>query len=106
MLNYPLYEELLKQVNEKKDQTLNVQDLCLTINNISQLPINDQTDHYEEIYALMLHHENINNNFLSHYIVNDGKLMPGNKNILYVHSKLTFKLMQIISQYIDYYKKI
>jgi hypothetical protein len=80
--------------------------VCLTLNAISRLTQIEQTEHYEELAALILHHEMIDNKgVLLTVIPYDGKLMPGNKNILFSFVKLPLALKQIIAQYIDYFKE-
>jgi hypothetical protein len=102
MIKYPLYDELQRLVNEKEDKSIDVNSVCLTLNAISRLTQIEQTEHA----ALILHHEMIENKgVLLTVIPYDGKLMPGNKNILFSFVKLPLALKQIIAQYIDYFKE-
>ena len=106
-MDYPLYEELLRQVIEKKDNSIDVSMVCSTINSLAYQDNNISNDHYNEIAALILHHELIiNSGILLSTISNDGKLLPGNKGILYNFLKLPPLLKQIIAQYIEFYSKV
>lgn len=100
MLKYPLYEELIKKVNEKQDQNI---DICQTINAIS-LNNEDYAEHYEEIEAIILYYElTTNSNILLTTTPFDGKMLPGNKGLLNTLIKLPLPLRKILLQYIIYY---
>jgi hypothetical protein len=104
-MSYPLYDFLLQKVKEETKQ-IDIDELCMTLNGLGHT--DNQQDHYDEIYALMIHHECINNNGILLTIPFEGKLMPGNKqskNILYNNSKLPVLLRQILYEYILYYKQ-
>ena len=113
MTSYPLYDYLLSQINEDH-KSLDIKELSLNLNSISKLNINDQKEHYEEIYELMLHHESLTNSgILLSSIPYDGKIMPGKKgsnivNILINLSnvKIPMMLKQILFQYVEYYKEV
>jgi hypothetical protein len=105
MIKYPLYDKLIEQIKEKKDNNINIDQLCLTINALAFLDKNDAIDHYQEMYALLLHHELvINNGVLFSKIPNEGKLLHGEK-VLYTPAKMPVQPRQLIAQYIDYYSK-
>lgn len=103
MMHYPLYDELVRQVNAKEDKTFNANEICLTLNAIARMETESQKCHYEEIAALILHHELVENNgILLLSIPYDGKQMP-NDNILHNFIKFPPLLRYIIVQYIEYY---
>lgn len=100
MMKYPLYEELSRQV---KEQSTDIGHVCPTINAIS-LNNADYIDHYEEIYALILHYELLTNaNILLTLTPFESKVLPGNKGIIDILIKLPLALRKIIIQYIEYY---
>lgn len=102
-MKYPLYDELLKQVNEKEDYNIDAMIVCQTINNIS-LNNSDAVDHYEEIGALIMHYECLtNSNILLTLTPFDGKVLPGNKGILNTLVKFPVTLRRIIYQYLQHY---
>lgn len=111
--SYPLYDFLLQQVKEN-EKPVDIKELCLTINSIGKLSAEDQKEHYDEIYQLMLHHELLTNGgILLSSIPYDGKIMFGKKksdvvNILMnlSHVKIPILLKQILAQYVEYYKEI
>lgn len=103
MIHYPLYEELLQRVNMKEDKTFNAHEICMTLNAIARMQPESQKEHYEEIAALILHHESVDNSgirLLS--IPYEGKQMP-NDNILHNFIKFPLLLKYIIVEYIQYY---
>ena len=103
MIKYPLYDELVKRVNQKPDKPIDTSHLCQTINAIS-LNNADATDHYEEIHALIIHYESItNSNILLTTTPFDGKVLPGNKGVLNTLIKIPAPLRKILLEYIDYY---
>ena len=103
MLQYPLYDELLRRVNEKEDKTFNAHEICMTLNAIARMSPEHQKLHYEEIAALILHHELVDNNGIRLlYIPYEGKQMP-NDNILHNSTKFPLLLKYIIVEYINYY---
>ena len=98
---YPLYDELLKRVNETTDKALDIRKLCNTINGIGQTHASDQVvEHYREIAALILHHEVLTTGSLSS-VPFDGKLMFGGKGLVYQIMNLPPMLQLIIGKYIE-----
>jgi len=105
-MNYPLYDELIKRINETQDKNIDIEQMCLTINSLAYLDKEIAADHYEEIYALLLHHEEvINQGVLFSKIPNDGKPLPGDSGVLYVPAKLLVKPRQLVDQYLKYYSQ-
>ena len=103
MMKYPLYEELVKQVNEKENQNFEVSHICPTINGISLNNV-DTAEHYEEMYAIIIHYELLtNSNILLTLTPNQGTLLPGGKGIVNILNKLPLPLTRILYQYIEYY---
>jgi hypothetical protein len=103
-MSYPLYDYLLNKTKESTKQ-IDLDEFCLTLNGICHLE--NQQDHYNEIYALMLHYETLHNNSILLSVPFEGKLMPGNKqtkNILYNNIKLPSLFRQILYEYILYYQ--
>ena len=59
---YPLYEELSKRVNLRINKGIDIKRVCTTINSIWQTMTTEEAqDHYNEIAALILHHELLEN---------------------------------------------
>ena len=100
---YPLYDELAARAEARKEKSINIKQICTTITNISQtLPPEEAKKHYDEIAALILHHEIISNGgILLSPIPYDGKVMIGGKGILHNMMNLPPNLQQIIAQYIE-----
>ena len=103
--SYPLYDDLLKTINERNEKSIDVKKVCSTIGNISATMKADQADeHYYEIGFLILHYEALNNNgVLLSATPFDGKIMVGGKGILNWFFNLPPVLQQIIAQYIEDY---
>lgn len=103
--SYPLYDELVQKVHERKEKEVDIKRVCTTINNISQTMSPDAAaEHYQEIGALILHHEILTNNgVLLASIPYDGKVMVGGRGILYYITKLPPMLQQIIAQYVEFF---
>lgn len=98
---YPLYDYLMTQIN---NQPIDLHQVGLTINGIAELE--DANDHYQEIQALILHHESvINSNIVFSKIPHEGKVLPGDKGLLYVLAKLPLITKQLIYQYLIYYSQ-
>lgn len=103
---YPLYDELIKQIKEKRDKNIDIAQMCSTINSLAYLDKSISVEHYEELYVLLLHHDCVENNgILFSKIPNDGKTLPGDNGILYTPEKIPVRPRQLIDQYLDYYKK-
>ena len=100
-MSYPLYEELLKQI--EKEKVIDVTNVCQTIASLNTMGFTtlELTNHYEEIWALMLHYEFLNKK--SNTIPCNGKALPGNKNILFTLDKIPIPLQNILAQYIKFY---
>lgn len=100
--SYPLYDELLRRVESRKEKTIDIKRVCTTINNISQTHSPEESNsHYREIDALILHHELVTNNgILLSQVPYDGRIMIGGKGIIYTIMKFPPLLQQIIVQYI------
>jgi hypothetical protein len=100
---YPLYDELIKQIESRREKTIDIKRVCTTINNIATTNTPDDTvEHYREIFALILHHELITNNgVILSSIPFDGKIMSGGKGILYYIMNLPPDLQHIIAQYVE-----
>lgn len=99
---YPLYDELLRKVRQRKDKTIDIKRVCTTINNIAQTMSPEETKkHYEEILALIIHHERVASGMVLSVVPFDGKTMVGGKGVLFTMNKLPPTLQQIIAQYIE-----
>jgi hypothetical protein len=106
MNSYPLYDELIKQIKEKPNKNIDISQMCLTINSLSFLDKETATEHYEEIFALLMHHEYVENNgILFSKVPNDGNILPGDSGVLYTPEKLPVRARQLIDQYIEYYSR-
>ena len=104
MQSYPLYDKLLADVKAKDIKNIDMFKLCHTIKNLDLLNQPDAQDHYEEIQALMVHHDMLHNGkMLLAEVPNDGKLLPGGKCILYTLIKIPTIFQQILVQYIELY---
>lgn len=99
--SYPVYDELLKRVNEREEKGIDIKRVCTTINNISvnNTP-EDTAEHYREIAALIVHHEYISTGAISSNPY-DWKVMVGGKGVLNYIMNLPPLLQQIIAQYIE-----
>ena len=100
---YPLYDHLVSQVSQRTETNIDIKRVCVTINNIGQtLNQEDALEHYQEIGALILHHEAITNgNVILSCVPYDSKVMVGGKGILHYIMNLPPVLQQIIAQYIE-----
>jgi hypothetical protein len=109
-ISYPLYDLLLKKVEERTEKNVDIRCVCTTINNITRtLTPSDANDHFCEIYALILHHEAINNNgvLLSATPYNPKIVDDDRRGILNFIMNLPPLLQQIITQYIfEYSEKV
>lgn len=105
MQSYPLYDELLRLVNDRSEKSIDIARICKTINNISlSLSPEDSLEHYREIQALIIHYDIINNGgLLISSVPFDGKTMVGKKGILNQIMNFPPLLQQIIAQYIEEY---
>ena len=106
-MHYPLYEQLLEKVNKRKEKNIDIKCICITINNISNnLSNSEAIEHYQEIAALILHHDLISNNgIMLSSVPYEGKTMIGGKGLLYVITNFPPQLQQIIAQYVEEYSK-
>lgn len=105
-MSYELYNFLSNQVKEKNYQNINIEEMCLTFNGLSNLSQDDQQSHYEELYGLIIHYEALSNNGVLLTIPFEGKIMPGGKkekNLVFNTNKLPLELKQILYEYILYY---
>lgn len=113
-MNFPLYDDLLKQVNELgEDKKIDITRVCYTINNIyKNLPDKDAKYHYKKIGYLMIHHSKITDNpdikVFGNQMINRFNMMPynsqimmGNKGILSAMENLPPLLQKIITQYVE-----
>jgi len=106
MNSYPLYDELIKRIEEKENKIIDNSQMCATINSLAFMDKKSASEHYEEIYVLLLHHEFIvNQGVLFSKIPNDGKTLPGDNGVLYTAQKLPVKAKQLVNEYIEYYSK-
>ena len=102
-MSYPLYEELLKQI--ETEDSIDITNVCQTLSSLNTMGFtpNELTSHYEEIWAIMLHYEFLNKK--SNVIPCDGKGLPGNKNFLFHFNKIPVPLQKILAQYIKFYSQ-
>jgi len=104
-MSYPLFDHLSRLVHQRQDKYIDIKTVCTTINNFSlYMSSTEYLDHYEEISAIILHYDVINNGSMilspNPY---DSKIMPGGRGILNYIINLPPFLQQIIAQYIEYY---
>jgi hypothetical protein len=96
---YPLYDELYSSIfNRKNDEKVDVRKVASTINQ------NIDSEHKDEIYALMLHHHyNKTGKFnpLPYGITS----MPGGRGVLVKMNGLPEELQLILAEYIMKYSK-
>lgn len=104
-MSYELYDMLAQRVREKNEKNLEIDKLCLTINSIASMDKKSMAEHYEELKALMLHHESIKNKgVLLTKITNGGVEQPGGRGIQYIFNNIKdIQLKQIFNEYIIYY---
>lgn len=100
---YPLYDELLEQVKQRQEKTIDIKRICTTINNISQTMSEDEASgYYRELAALIVHHDHVHNGgVLLAQVPYDGKVMFGGKGLLVYIMNLPPMLQQIIAQFIE-----
>lgn len=104
MQPYPLYDHLLETVRTNALKTIDANHICTTLNNITLMPTDLAKEHYDELFALSLHHDLVENDgILLSKIPHDGVLLPGGKSVLYTLAKLPNTLRQILVEYINYY---
>ena len=98
-------DELLRRAEEEDKLDLDLSKFCTVINNLSlHLSPEESEKHYEEISALIIHYDYINNGSLSVTPLPYGsRAMPGGKGILYSPTNFPPLLQKIIICYIDYY---
>jgi len=92
--DYPLYDDLVEKI--KLRETPNIDNIS------NNLQSNDYLEHYNEVCALIIHH-NFKSNFKSNMNILpfNSKIMFGGKGILFNISKFDPLLQQIIAQYIN-----
>lgn len=106
-MSYELYELLLQRSRDRDEKNIDIEKLCLTINSLVLLDEKSSKDHYDELMALILHHEYLKNNkvFLTKVPYN-GVEQPGGRGIQYIFRDLKDpQLQQIINEYILYYSE-
>lgn len=93
---FPLYDQLLYKVNERKDtSSIDIDSVCSTISWIQDVV------HWENIQTLIIHHEILNTGGLSAIVPYNGKTMLNGRGILYHMVNLPPTLQHIIAQYIE-----
>lgn len=109
---YPLYEELLEIVERnnknavnRRGQTLDIMNICSTINSISdQLSKDDAIDHYKELYLIIYYYYVKSNGGSEWTFLPKGmKELPGGLGCRCQFTSLDYKLQQIINEYIKKY---
>ena len=114
ILPFPLYDDLLEQVNNlKEEDQIDISRVCYTINNICKnLPKKDAKYHYKMIGYLMTHHKLLSDktDVSSNQIIirnnsapYNSQIMMGNKGILPTMEDLPVVLQKIIAQYVENY---
>lgn len=100
--SYPLYEELVRKVEARKDKGVDINRVCLTITNIERIVDNKElaAEHYEEIIWLITHHHIVTKG-VETPIPYDVKIMIGGKGILGCMDNMPPMLQQILAQYIE-----
>jgi hypothetical protein len=106
-VSYPLYDNLVKKADERADKQIDIRRLAATINNIARtMTQSDSNEHYEELHAIILHYEMLNNGgMLLSPTPFDPKVMECGKGILYYVMNLPPQLQQILTQYIYEYSE-
>jgi hypothetical protein len=100
---YPLYDKLRERVNLREEKSIDIKRLGITINLFSQkLSQEEYSEHYKEIAGLILHHEILNNGFLTPFPFGC-KVMSGGKGLLYNIKNLPPILQQILAEYLEEY---
>jgi hypothetical protein len=101
--SYPLYDELVRRVEARSEKNIDIGRICSTINNIALThSVEETTEHYREIAALILHYELLSNNgILLSSVPYDGRVMAGGKGVLHFIMNFPPLLQQIIAQYIE-----
>lgn len=104
---YPLYDLLVAKARERNECNMNVDYICKTINDLALLPLTEAQEHYDELHALLLHHDLITNKgILLSLIPNEGKTLASNKSstaIKYIFNKIPNSFRPILNEYIIHY---
>lgn len=91
---FPLYDGLLNLADKSQEISIDMGRVCATIN---KLP----SEHCEQIYALIYHHEMKSNGFKYKQLPYKSATFNGGKGILFTMSNLPIILRKIISIYVD-----
>ena len=107
---YPLYDDLVKKVEMRKEKNIDINRICSTINNIERAIVNPGDSmseikekayqHYREINMLICYHHILTTG-IENPIPYDNKVMVGGKGVLNHVNNHPALLQQIIAQYIE-----
>ena len=102
-VQYPLYDKLARQVAAREEKTIDIKRICITINNIAQTHTPEEiAEHYNEIGALILHHDLLTNNgVLLSLVPYGGRTLLGWRGIIHEIMNCPPNLQQIIAQYLE-----
>lgn len=100
---YPLYDYLANKAEVNRDKIIDLTSLCATITQMSyDGTCPDYMKHYEEIAALIIHHDLISNRGVSlSHLPYEGKTMSNGKGIMHNFANFPPKLQRIIAYYVE-----
>lgn len=104
---YPLYDMLRERAQQRVDAGIDVKRVCLTISFMSEnMKQPGVAEHYEEIAALMIHHELLTTNTLPLSGAPTGaQVLRGGKGLLVRCANMSPQLIAILTQYIEHYSQ-
>lgn len=99
----PLYGDLLNTVKKNKEsQFVDIKKVCQTVKTMgSYLTKEELKEHYDIIYALILHHDALQNRGKSLSVSPyQTRILNGGKGIIVMFPSLPVTLQRIVAQYI------
>lgn len=104
---YPLYDQLLASVTARGTYDVDIKRVCNTISGLAQhLPPAQATEHYEEIQALIIHHDALTSlptaaSSSPQPVPYGGTVMVGGKGVLNRIENMPPVLQRIIAEYVQ-----
>ncbi len=102
---FPLYERLFRKVKHNHTDVIDIGKICSTITNIKSLESPCCDMHFNNIAALIIHHEILTGGALLSTRPYDIRVFTGGKGIIVKMLNLPKPLQQIIAEYIKEYSE-
>lgn len=97
---YPLYDQLAQI---PIDGVIDLKMLASTINNIRNLSNEQQLEHYNEMFALIYHHSQLQG---SHdQLPYEAKLINGGRGLIFTIEKMPTEVVHILANYLKIYSE-